>query len=499
MHHDTNGSRWPRRRFLRTLGAGGTIGLAYGATGFSGLLAACGTSTDLPGPDGAGDDRNPLRIPSPVSPTGLTLRGAPGTADIGGGVRAPAWMLNDALPSPLLRVRRGERFQVTMQNDLPQDLILHWHGLAPPVLMDGHPRLAVPPGGSYAYDFTVEDRPATYWYHSHTHMRTGEQTFRGIGGLLIVEDPAEAALGLPTGPREIPLILQDRMVDGAGLPVYAPFGPAMMAGVMGPEPFGNGIRRPYHEVDSALYRLRILNGSNARIFRLARSDNRPLVLVGNDGGLLEAPVSLPTLDVAPAERVDLLLDLGGASVGDRVMLQSRAFTIPGAMGFMGGANLQGDPLDLVEFRVTRRVQESMSLPAAFAPVPGPDPAASVRERTFVFTSAMMAHSINGRSFEMERIDETVPFGETEIWSFVNESNFPHPVHLHATHFRVLSRSGGRGQVMPWEGGLKDTVLILPFETVRVAVRFTAQRGLFLLHCHNLEHEDMGMMANTLVE
>ncbi len=490
---------WHRRRFLQTMAGGGAAGVAGVMNGLPRLLAAPMPEGPHRGPFDHGQDRNPLRLPAANAPSDLTLRAAPGTADIGGGLRSPAWMLNDSLPSPLLRIARGERFRVTLQNQLPQDLILHWHGLAPPELMDGHPRLAVSPGGSYAYDFTVEDRAGTYWYHSHTHMRTGEQTFRGIAGLLIVEDDEERALGLPSGAREIPVILQDRPTDGSGRPIYAPFGPSMMAGVMGGEPFGNGVHRPYVEVDSALYRLRILNGSNARIFRLGLSDGRPLVLIGNDGGLLQAPLPVPWVDLAPAERADLLVHLGDASAGDRILLRSLPFTIPGSMGFMAGANLQGSPMDLLELRVTRRVEESESLPMTLVPPPRPDPAAAVRERTFRFTSAMMDHRINGRSFAMERVDERVPFGETEIWSFVNDSNFPHPVHLHATHFRVLSRSGGRGQVMPWEDGLKDTVLTLPAETVRVAVRFTAHRGLFLLHCHNLEHEDMGMMANILVD
>lgn len=110
----------------------------------------------------------------------------------------------------------------------------------------------------------------------------------------------------------------------------------------------------------------------------------------------------------------------------------------------------------------------------------------------------MAHQINGRSYRMGDIDERVPFGQTEIWTFDNKRNFSHPVHLHATHFRVLSRTGGRNQVMPWEQGLKDTVLVHPEEKVRVAVRFDAHPGLFLLHCHNLEHEDSGMMLNIMV-
>ena len=345
----------------------------------------------------------------------------------------------------------------------------------------------------------MEERAGTYWYHSHTHMRTGEQTYRGIAGLLVVNDAEEDALGLPSGDREVALVVQDRRIGADGVPYYQPFGPDLMAGYMGPEPFVNGIRRPYLEVDSALYRFRLLNGSNARIMRIGRDDGQPIVLIGNDGGLLDVPRTVPYADVAPAERIDFLLDLGGRDVGDRVMLRSLPFSIPGGGGFMGGRNLQGQPLDVLELRVTRAVQDSAAVPQSLPPVPAPDPDLAVRERSFRFQSQMMSHTINGQSFEMNRIDERVPFGETEIWSFVNESPLPHPVHVHATHFKVISRSGGRGQVMPWEEGLKDTVLVLPTETVRVAIRFTAHRGLFLLHCHNLEHEDMGMMQNILIE
>jgi FtsP/CotA-like multicopper oxidase with cupredoxin domain len=482
-----------RRAFVRRV-AGAVATLAAGP----GLALACRSSTS-PGTETGPGARYPLRLPGAVTPSGLVLRAFAGTADIGGGVRAPAWLLNEQLPAPLLRVRRGAPFRVTLRNDLPQHLILHWHGLTPPASMDGHPRLAVPPGGIHHYEFTVENRAGTYWYHPHTHMHTAEQTYRGIAGLLIVEDAEEDALRLPAGAREVPLILQDRRLDAAGMPVYTPFAPDLMAGYMGRGAFGNGIREPFLEVDAALYRFRILNGSNARIFRLGRSDGRPLVLIGNDGGLLEQPHSLPWIDVAPAERVDLLVDFGDVPVGRSLMLRSLPFAVAGGMGFMGGANLQGEPLDLLELRVARRVDDSAAMPVSLPAVSGPDAAESVRDREFRFQSLMTNHSINGRNFDIDRIDVSVPFGDTEIWSFVNESGMPHPVHLHATHFRVLSRSGGRGQVMPWERGLKDTVLLHPFETVRVAVRFAAHSGLFLLHCHNLEHEDMGMMANVLVE
>ncbi len=484
-----------RRSFLRL--AGGSFVLAR-TSGLAALASTCDSSAGPPvGSEPA--DRNPLRLAPEAIPRDLVLLASPGTADIGGGVQAPAWMLNGSLPAPLLRVRRGDQFRLTLRNQIGEPLILHWHGLAPPETMDGHPRFAVASGGTYEYQFTVDARAGTYWYHPHTHMHTAEQTYRGLAGLLLVGDAEEDAHGLPSGTREIPLILQDRRLNAAGIPVYTPFGPDFMAGYMGSEPFGNGIRRPYVEVDSALYRLRILNGSNARIFRLGRGDSKTVTLIGNDGGLLERPETLAFVDVGPAERVDLLVDLSTSAVGDRILIRSLPFAIPGAGGFMGGANLQGQPLDLLELRVTRRVQETVRIPSQLSTPRGPQPADAVRERSFRFTSFMMNHQINGTSFQIDRVDTRVPFGDTEIWSFTNDGPVPHAVHLHATQFSVVSRTGGRGAVLPWERGLKDTVLTYPQETVRVAVRFSAHRGLFLLHCHILEHEDMGMMLNIVVE
>jgi FtsP/CotA-like multicopper oxidase with cupredoxin domain len=460
--------------------------------------------TALPGVGyGHATDRNPLRLVESVSPNGLQLLAAPGTADIGGGVRAPGWLLNGSLPSPLLRVRRGDTFDVLLDNGVPDPLILHWHGLTPPELADGHPRLAIKTGGVYPYRFTVDNRAGTYWYHSHAHMRVAKHTQMGIAGMLLVEDDEEKALGLPDGEREIPLVLQDRQLGPTGVPTYEP---NTMEGSAGSEPFVNGVRRPYLDVDSGLYRFRLLNGSNARIFRLERSDGRPLVLIGNDGGLLERSVPLSSLDLAPGERADVLIDLSAAAVGDRIMLRSAARELTGTGMQSNTAQLHGTALDLLELRVTRGVNDAVHIPEALSRIALPDPADSQRKRTFRFafardyySRAMDQHHINGKTYDMERVDVRVPFGETEIWSFVNDNTFPHPIHLHATHFRVLSRTGGRGAVMPWEAGLKDTLLVQPDETVEIAVRFDAHRGLFPLHCHNLEHEDSGMMMNVLVE
>ena len=457
---------------------------------------------------GADQGWNPLRRMPEVTPNGLTLLARQTTVDVGGGATSPAWTLNGGLPSPLIRVRKGDPFSVRLENELParEPLVLHWHGITPPVESDGHPRFAVDPGGKRDYAFTVENRAGTYWYHSHAHQRVAKHTALGIGGLFLVEDDEERALGLPSGEREVPLILQDKKLDRNGHLYYED--PILMGGQTGSEAFANGVRRAYVEVDTALYRFRILNGSNARIFRLELSDGRPMVLIGNDGGLIERALALQTIDVAPGERVDVLVDFAGARAGDRITLRSQAFTMPGR-DVIPGVTAQGAPMELVQIRVAREVSEPAALPDRLCALPGPDAARSVRDRKFRFTTdsdpmsrgTIIRHQINGKQFDhhmMHECDYRIPFGDTEIWTFANDMMFAHEVHLHATHFRVLEREGGRAQVMPWETGLKDTVLIHPGETVRVAVQFTAHKGLFLLHCHNLEHEDVGMMTNIEV-
>jgi FtsP/CotA-like multicopper oxidase with cupredoxin domain len=491
-----------RRDFVRKLSAIGTLGM-FGEIGSRRALEAVERPTKnlLP----ATDQLNPLRLAPEAIPDGLTLRAAVGETEFGGGLRGPAWMLNDSLPSPLLRVRQGEPFRITLQNDLPDQLILHWHGLTPPEHSDGHPRLAVPTGKTYEYSFILQNRPGTYWYHSHTHHRTAAHTAMGIGGMLIVEGEEDELLGLPSGAHEIPLILQDRQVDAAGRPIHSYAN--LMAGYLGSEVFVNGIRRPYLECRTEVYRFRLLNGSNARIFRIERSDGRPMVLIGNDGGLLERPAELSSVDLAPGERIDLLVDLTESAVGEEVLLRSAAFQIPGGIeDLVPGVASQGAAMDLLHLSIVAGSRERQHLPERLSVIEYPEPAAVARSRTFELatwmdeeTRSMVRHGIDRKTFDKARVDVRMRFDDTEIWSFVNDKMYAHPIHLHGAHFRILSRSGGREAVMPWESGLKDTVLLYPSETVAVAVRFRAHRGLFPLHCHNLEHEDAGMMLNVLVE
>jgi blue copper oxidase len=487
-------------------------------------LAAAGMAGALPGGVGARawaaplqTARHPLpRIPV-VSGGGLTLTAGPGTADVGLGV-VDAWTLNATLPSPTIRMRQGETARIDLVNRLPEETILHWHGLAVPYEADGHPRWQIGPGDTYAYDFRIVNRAGTYWYHPHTHMRTAAQTYMGMGGLFIIEDGEEDGYALPHAEREIPLILQDkRLGDSLSLSYSLGMGPDMMMGYLGDTAFGNGVANPTVDVARAPYRLRILNACNARILELGLSSGQAMMLIGGDGGLLGAPTPAERIMLGPAERADVVVDFSGRRPGERIMLRSLPFQIPGMMmgmgmgrggpmgrgmgrgrGMMGGAGglPQGTHMDFVEFVVQEGpAEDAPPLPTRFSEVPSRgEITADTPRRTFRFNSMMMSHTINGLTFDMQRIDARVRRNQTEVWTFANDSELPHPVHVHAGQFRVLSRTGGRSRLMPWETGLKDTVLTLPGEQVEVAVRFFYP-GVFLLHCHNLEHEDMGMMTN----
>jgi FtsP/CotA-like multicopper oxidase with cupredoxin domain len=247
-----------------------------------------------------------------------------------------------------------------------------------------------------------------------------------------------------------------------------------MGGFLWNIPLVNGTRSPYLPVDRALYRFRVLNGANSRIFGLALGNGAPFVLIGNDGGLLETAVGLTRMELAPGERLDVLVDFRGYAPKTRIMLRDlRA-------GW-----------DLLELRVTSLVGGG-TIPGDLAEIP----ALSNPQTTRLFSFDGMSR-INGLQYDMNRIDFEVPFDATELWRFTSSGmmSAPHPVHVHGASFQVVSRTGGRGIVFPWERGWKDTVLLENGETVEVLIRFEAYRGLYLLHCHKLEHEDMGMMSN----
>ncbi len=503
-----------RREFLTLAGTVGAASLAR-PLGALPIASDVRTSVDALGAHVARPRvaRAPLVLPRVVSPADLTLRAGVRSVEIAPGVRAQAWSPGDGPVGPTIRTRTGDTARIRLENALPESTILHWHGLRVPEIADGHPRLAIAPDARYQYEFPVIDRAGTYWYHAHPHHRTGIQAYRGMAGMLLIGDAAEDALGLPSGEQEIPLLIQDRRLSADGTFEYEPVMHEQMEGFFGDTPFANGIRLPELSVATTTYRLRVVNGTTSRILRLALSNGQPMLLIGNDGGLLPAPVSLASVDLGTGERADLLVDFGRLAVGTRLALLSAAFESPARMGGMGmgrgmgggmgrmgaGGVPQGGEMRLVEFEVARAVVPTPWRSKPFPAIAPLNAARAARTRTFRFESAMMQHGINGRAFDMERTDETVRFGDTEVWTFINESPFPHPVHMHEVQFQVIERAGGRARIMPWEQGWKDTVLVFPGERVSVIATFDRYRGRFLMHCHNMVHEDMGMMLNYAIE
>ena len=480
-----------------------------------------------------------LRAPRPFVPdVELALTAEPGNVAILPGSTTRVWRFSgrvlagpaDTLQpiagsylGPTLRLRRGQNVRIRLINRLPDPTIAHWHGLDVPEAADGHPRLAIGAGGEYVYEFTVVNRGGTYWYHPHPHMQTGPQVYRGLAGLVIVSDDEDAAPGLPDASGELTWVLQDRRFDADNQLVYSLSMMDMETGLLGDRVLVNGRERPTLALPARAYRVRVLNGSNARVYKLAWSDGTAMTVIGTDGGLLERPVERDYVTLAPAQRVELWLDLSRRDIGARLELRSARFDLTDVGLTMGGRGMGrglgrgavagglplGAEVRLLTVDVGRAETAGARLPDRLRAGPGRLPPSSPPVRRVPLTFQRMQWLLDGRAFDIADVgaEETVAAGSTHIWELVNGGGpmgmqMAHPIHLHGRQFEILSRTGGNPANSVRAGlvdeGLHDTVLVLPNETVRIRVTFSEYRGLFLYHCHILEHEDMGMMRNFLI-
>ena len=511
-----------RRRFLQITGAGAAGLLTGGLTPFLGtgraiaaeqgssgftpdldiaLKAAAGEVSILPGdPTGVWRFQGKLRQGDPTSLVNLER----------------------SYLGPIIRARRGQKVRIRFTNEIADQTIVHWHGLHVPADMDGHPRLVIPRGETYVYEFEIRNRAGTYWYHPHPHGLTGPQVYGGLAGLFLVSDDEEEAAGLPSGQYDIPLVIQDRAFDNSNqLRYLSGHRMEQMNGFLGDWIMVNGQPDFSLPVASRSYRLRLLNGSNSRVYRLAGQDGSLLTVIGTDGGLLERPVQRPYVMLGPGERLELWADFSNHAVGSETALISLPFD--GGMlgggrrgrGMMGGGGYalpNGAKFPIFKVKVNRRENSTSALPQQLSTIKRYNPADAVNRenpKRFYLVMRHMSWTINGRTFQMEQAapEERVAMNSMEVWEFINQGggmgmmggmDMPHPIHLHGMQFQVLQRKGvmHEGYV---DEGWKDTVLLMPGERVKVLVRFGDYPGLFLYHCHNLEHEDMGMMRNYLVE
>jgi len=443
--------------------------------------------------------------------------------------------LDDLYLGPILRLQRGQKVRIYFKNEIPDKSIVHWHGLHVPEEADGHPRYVVKKGQTYVYEFEVKNRAATYWFHPHPHGRTGPQVYNGLAGLFLVTDAEEQALDLPSGDYDVPIVIQDRTFDRDNQLVYLSNRMQRMTGFLGERILVNGKPDAELSVATRVYRFRLLNGSNSRIYKLAWNDGTPLTAIGTDGGLLQAPVQKDYIMLGPAERLDLWVDFSNRRVGDVLTLKSLSFSGANMGGMMGGGMMgggmmgmgrnrrgaaipaNGDELTLLRVRIDREEQETRSLPRQLSRIERFDLSDAVNRddpRTFRFTMQGMKPVINGRSFQMTKVakDEIVRLNTTEVWQLVNGGGggmmggmmqMPHPVHVHGLQFQIIERTPSAGWASIKDGfidnGWKDTVLLMPNMKAKILLRFEDYTGLFLYHCHNLEHEDLGMMRNYLVQ
>ncbi len=433
--------------------------------------------------------------------------------------------INGDYLGPTLRFRRLEDVALTVHNHCGEDSTLHWHGFHLPAAEDGGPHQTVADGASWTARYPIVQFPGTYWYHSHMLHSSGAQVYRGLAGLIIIEDEqAESGLPQQYGVDDIPLIVQDRRFNEDGSFDYMSRYEDRVMGMQGDTILVNGATRTSFQATTQLVRFRILNASNARTFNFAFANEREFRQVACDGGLLERPVSLTRLVLAPAERAEIVVDV---SDGREALLQSRGFPatfsqFPGAMSRMM-RSLNTQDFDILTIRPAAQLRPSPALSERFDSIYRLPEAAATNTRPMLLSMGAGMRSggdagpgtgtrmgtgggygggnyyINGRRMSMDFINERITLNTTEIWELSNNSPMMHPFHVHNGQFQLLDRNG---QPPPAnEMGWKDTVRVESGELVRIIMRFTDYvdpANPYMYHCHILEHEDRGMMGQFVL-
>ncbi len=483
------------------------------------------------------------------------------------------WGYNASYPGPTFVVDSGETIKVRWTNNLldstgaplqqhllPYDttlhgahdhlprarVITHLHGGIADEFSDGFPEhwfspdpnappngLGGPAGNSMVTTYPNNQRATTLLYHDHAVGITRLNVYAGMSGFYLIRDPVEQGLNLPSGPYDIPLLLQDRTFYDDGQ-LYYPDGLSSLAGTGGghsghgggevpegfpsaasvvPHFFGNanlvnGAVWPFLEVEPRKYRFRMLNGANSRAYNLVldsgAAGNLPFHQIGTDGGLLANRTQRSEVFLGSADRADVIVDFSQFNVGDEIMLRN---TGPDAE--IGRVNVPADPNttgQVMKFKVVASSgPDTSSLPGMLSTIERYRPEDSVRTRVLTLDQLVdefgRPELLLNRSKWTDPITETVRLGDLEIWQFVNRTSTAHPIHLHLDHFQILERflrGSGPTPLAPHELGWEDTVMVGPGENVSIMVKFNHFTGKFVWHCHLLEHEDSEMMRPFVI-
>lgn len=379
---------------------------------------------------------------------------------------------------PVIKVNRYDEVTVNVNNTLSDSTSVHWHGLEVDGPEDGGPRQVISANSVWSPTFVVDQPASTLWFHPHVMGSTATQVYKGLAGLFIVEDENSKSLHLPDdyGVNDFPLILQDRAFDQKGEFIYI----NSMDGAIGNQLIVNGALSAYLDINQMKVRFRIVNGANARNFNLHLSDNSSFVQIASDGGLLASPVEMTSLFLAPGERAEIIIDFANYEKNDQVILKT-----------------DGD--NLLVFKIQDEVNDQNVVPDYLADLPIIDESVATKTKTIELDAMGMFVAIDGKQFDPARIDREINQNEFQIWEISINSGMMstpgHPFHIHSTQYRILDINGQAPPVN--EQGWKDTVYIKNGEVIRLLVQFK-HTGIFMYHCHILEHEEAGMMAQLRV-
>lgn len=435
---------------------------------------------------------NRLRIPPLAEPVidpdgarrfDLTLQSG-GRIEFLPGKTTETWGINGAYLGPTVRASRGDTVRMVVTNRLLERSTLHWHGMRLPARIDGGPHQMIEPGGTWTAEWMLDQPATTSWFHPHLHRKTAMHVYLGLAGLFLVDDPDGPDLPGTYGVDDIPLIVQDKKIRDDGT-LHTGGVESGTFGILGDTVLINGTYDPFVEVGTELVRFRLLNASNARVYRIGFADHRTVHVVTTDAGPLERPAATDRVKLSPGERAEIVVRF---TPGESVIMDSRGESAASAN------DIEEEDFRLLKVVAAPSLAASAPLPAALGGTPpGPVPA-GVRVRRF----SLSGSEINDRDMDMGRIDEVVPAGALEIWD-VHNTTYAHNFHIHEVAFHVLDINGAPPPA--YQSGPKDTVFIPKEATARLLVQFgrhTDPAAPYMFHCHILRHEDKGMMGQFVI-
>ena len=416
----------------------------------------------------------------------VNITAAPARMSLQPGVTTDVFAYNGQIPGPTLDVQEGDSVVIHFQNKLNEATTVHWHGLHIPAEQDGSPFNPLAPGEKHDYVFVIKHGTAgTYWYHPHPDMRSGYQVAKGLyGGIIIraADDPLPKSL-----PEKLIILGDNRFLPDGSLDFPELRSPQGIVdennGREGNVIFVNGQIMPTITIrPGEVQRWRVVNASASRIYRLALQGHS-LLQVGTDGGLFEKPEEVNEILLTNSERVEFLVR-GTGKPGSVAMLQTLPYDRYSPQTRPADWN---HPRDLLTLKYsTETPLRPMAIPAKLRSIPVLDTTKATATRVISFSQGL----INGKMMDMNRVDITAPLSATEIWEVENLVGMDHPFHLHGFQFQILDRNGKPEKDRRW----KDTVNVPKHETVRFVVKYNDFPGLWMFHCHILDHEDHGMMG-----